>query len=243
MTGHIDAQLAELLFGDVSAEDRRTLEKHAAECARCGQALTDALEDFSALALALDPEPPPPGLRARILAAAKPRPRQLLLDKVAQIFDLTRDKARALLAKLDDPEAWQGGPVEQSWMMFVDEAGPLLDGAFCSFVKLDPDVRWPPHRHLGQEQMLVLEGGFREDDGHEVHPGELRVMAAGTEHGFTSFVHEGCLSAAIVYGGVEFLQLIDADEAPAPGGATSENVSDVSSDASADAAIDDAAKR
>ena len=214
------------------------MEAHAAECSRCARALADAREDFSALGLALEPAAPPVDLRARLLAAAKPQPRQFLLDKIAHIFDLTRDKARALLAKLDDPDAWQGGPVENSWMMFVDEVGQKLDGAFCSFVKLLPDVRWPPHRHLGQEQMLVLEGGFREDDGHEVHPGELRVMEEGTEHGFTSFAHEGCLSAAIVYDGVEFLHLMEpADEdASAP---AAQGVSQVASAAD----LDDVVKR
>ncbi|HWE30473.1 MAG TPA: cupin domain-containing protein [Polyangia bacterium] len=236
MTGHIDAQLAELLFGDVSAEDCPTLEAHAAECARCGRALADAREDFSALGWALAPEAPPPELRARILAAAKPRTRQFLLDKIATIFDVSRDKALALLAKLEDPDAWQGGPVESSWLLFVDEAGPLLEGAFCSFVKLDPDVQWPEHRHLGREQMLVLEGGFRETDGHEVHPGELRVMEAGSAHGFSAFAHAGCLSAAIVYDGVELLDLMEPEEASAR---AVPSVSEVASGAD----IDDARKR
>jgi putative transcriptional regulator len=209
MSGHIDAHLAELLFGDVSAEDRRELEAHAVDCARCAGELAAATETFSALASALEPEPPSPELRARILDALEPSPRHFWLDKVAQLFDLTRERARALLDRLDDPAAWQGGPVEQSWMFFVDEVGPRLEGAFCTLVKLDPGVQWPAHRHLGQELMLVLEGGYRESDGHEVHPGDVRVMAEGTAHGFTAFPHEGCLSAAIVYNGVEFLHLAE----------------------------------
>jgi putative transcriptional regulator len=217
MTGHIDDQLTELLFGEVSAEERHTLETHASECARCAHELAAATEAFAALALELPPEPPSPGLRTRILAAVKPRPRQFLLDKVAQLFDLPRQRARVLLDKLDDPAAWQGGPVDDSWMFFVDEVGPKLDGAFCTFVKLDPQVRWPPHRHLGQELMLVLEGGFREDDGRETHPGDLRVMEEGTAHGFTSFADEGCLSAAIVFNGVEFLHLMEPVADPAGG--------------------------
>jgi hypothetical protein len=52
--------------------------------------------------------------------------------------------------------------------------------------------------------MLVLEGGFRQHDGVEVHPGDLHVMEEGSAHGFTIFEDETCISAAVVFGGVSF---------------------------------------
>jgi putative transcriptional regulator len=85
-----------------------------------------------------------------------------------------------------------------------EERGPRLEGAFCGFVKVGPGVTWPAHRHLGREYMLVLEGGFRQHDGVEVHPGQLHVMEEGSAHDFTIFDDETCISAAVIYGGVTF---------------------------------------
>jgi putative transcriptional regulator len=202
---HIDERIADLLLGDVSDGERETLEAHVAGCARCNQELMHAADAFAALALALPAEPPPPSLRERLLAEARPPRLAAMLDKLAACFDITKAKARALLDRLDDPAAWNPGPVPSSWVMLSDERGPKLAGAaLVGFVKMGPGVRWPAHKHLGLEHMLVLEGGFRQDDGVEVHPGQLHVMVAGSEHGFTIFDDETCISAAIVWGGVEF---------------------------------------
>jgi putative transcriptional regulator len=162
------------------------------------------MDAFSATALALPAEPPPAELRARLLADAKPPRLAAMIDKLAAVFDVTRARARALLDRLDDPSAWMPGPVENSWVMMADGCGPKVAGAFCGFVKMGPSVRWPAHEHLGTEHMLVLEGGFRQDDGVEVHAGELHVMEQGSTHGFTIFDDEACVSAAVVWGGVKF---------------------------------------
>lgn len=201
---HIDDRIADLLLGDVSDAERESLEAHVAACARCADELMHAADSFATLALALPAEPPSPSLRARILADARPPRLAAMLDKVAALFDITRQKARALLDQLDDPAAWMDGPVPDSWIMMAEGCGPKVTGAFCGFVKMAPSVKWPPHKHLGREYMLVLDGGFRQHDGVEVHPGDLHVMEEGSAHGFTIFPDEMCISAAVVFGGISF---------------------------------------
>ena len=204
-TPHIDDRIADLLLGDVSDGEREALEAHIAGCARCNQELLHAADAFAALALALPAEAPPPLLRERVLADAKPPRLAAMIDKLASVFDVTRARARALLDKIDDPASWMDGPVPDSWIMMAEGCGPKVAGAFCGFVKMGPSVKWPPHKHLGTEYMLVLEGGFKQDDdGVEVHPGDLHVMTEGSSHGFTIFEDETCVSAAVVFGGVEF---------------------------------------
>lgn len=202
-TTHIDARIHELLLGDVSDDERDALEAHVAGCPRCARELMQAADAFAALALALPAEPPPTALRARLLDEARPPRLHAMLDKLAALFDVSRAKARALLDKLDDPREWQPGPVEQSWIIFA-EAGPRAAGAFVGFVKMGKSVRWPMHRHVGVEEMLVLDGGFRQDDGVEVHPGDLHVMPDGSRHRFDIFDDEDCVSAVVIRGGVEF---------------------------------------
>jgi putative transcriptional regulator len=205
MSHHIDERIVDLVLGDVDAQERRALEAHVSGCAHCMRELNDAIEAFAQLALALPPEPPSPELRARILGDAQPPRLVAMLDKLAELFDITKQKARALLARLDDDAAWGPGPTPGSWVMFCDGGGPRVQGAFCGFVKMNASLNWPEHRHLGREYMLVLAGGFRQDDGTEVHAGQLHVMHEGTQHAFTIFDDEPCISAAVVFGGVEFL--------------------------------------
>lgn len=205
MTPHIDDRIADLLLGDVSDGEREELEAHVAGCARCNRELMLAADAFAAMALALPAEAPPPSLRTRILDDAKAPRYAAMLERVAKLFDIGVGKARALLDKLDDPAAWVDGPVPNSWIFMSEVRGPKLEGAFCGFVKMGPSVKWPAHKHLGREYMLVLEGGFKEDTGTEVHAGDLHVMEEGTSHGFTIFDDETCISAAVIFGGAEFV--------------------------------------
>jgi putative transcriptional regulator len=201
---HIDERIADLLLGDVSDAERETLEAHVTGCPRCNKELMQAADAFAALALALPAEAPPAALRARILDAARPPRLQAMVDKLASLFDVGRAKARELLERIDNPAEWMPGPVESSWVMMADGCGPRVAGAFCGFVKMGPSVKWPRHTHLGREYMLVLEGGFKQDDGVEVHPGDVHVMEEGSVHNFTIFDDETCISAAVVNGGVTF---------------------------------------
>jgi hypothetical protein len=201
---HIDARIAELLLGDVSDGERESLEAHVAGCARCNHELMQAADAFAALALSLPAEAPPAPLRQRILDDAKPPRFAGMIERVATLFDITVGKARALLDRLDNPAEWMPGPVPDSFVFMSDVRGPKLEGAFCGFVKMGPSITWPAHRHLGREQMLVLEGGFRQHDGVEVHPGDLHVMEEGSAHGFTVFDDETCISAAVIFGGIAF---------------------------------------
>jgi putative transcriptional regulator len=154
--------------------------------------------------LALPAEAPPPALRTRILDEVKPPRLVAMIDKLSSLFDVTRQKARAMLDKIDDPAAWMDGPVPSSWVMPIEGGGPKVAGAFIGFVKMGPSVVWPTHRHLGRELMLVLDGGFKQHDGFEVHAGDVQIMEEGSAHGFTIFDDEACISAAVVFGGVAF---------------------------------------
>jgi putative transcriptional regulator len=203
-TAHIDDRIAELLLGDVTDGEREALEAHVAGCPRCAAELMHAADAFAALALALPAEAPPPALRARILDSAKVPRLAAMIDRLASLFDVTRQKARALLDQIDDPAAWMDGPVANSWVMPIEGGGPKVSGAFIGFVKMGPTVQWPAHRHLGREFMLVLDGGFKQHDGLEVHPGDLHIMEEGSAHGFTIFEDETCIAAAVVFGGVSF---------------------------------------
>jgi anti-sigma factor ChrR (cupin superfamily) len=66
-----------------------------------------------------------------------------------------------------------------------------------ALVRVEPNAVFPLHPHEGPEQVLVLEGGYRDSAGLEVWRGEVQLMAAGTEHFFTAF-DVGCICASVV---------------------------------------------
>jgi hypothetical protein len=201
---HIDDRVGELLLGDVADDERAAMEAHAAACVRCAEALLLGLEAFALVGASLPPEPLPPSLRGRLMARIAPRPLAGFVDKLAELFDVTPVRARALIDRLDTPAAWEPGPIADSWVMMVADPGPKLAGAFCGFVKMGQAISWPRHTHLGTEHMLVLSGGFKQDDGVAVHPGMVHTMSEGSSHSFVIFDGEPCIAAAVVHGGVRF---------------------------------------
>lgn len=209
MSQHDDGEeqlLAEYLLGTLPPEE-------AAEVAarlRADPALraeADALSEvLGTMALSLPPEAPPPELRERILDSIGDEvlgPLGRFSAKVAALFDLTADRARELLRRLEDAAAWSAGPCEGISLLHV-AGGPRVATADVGFVRLEPGVQFPHHSHGGDEVGLILQGGFLDSDGREYHPGEAAHHGPGSDHDFTALPGEICVFAVVVFGGVKF---------------------------------------
>jgi putative transcriptional regulator len=77
------------------------------------------------------------------------------------------------------------------------EAGPAKAGLVAALVRLDPGATFPDHEHGAEEQVLVLEGGYRCSTGVEVWRGGLDVRARGTSHAFTALEGVTCVCASV----------------------------------------------
>ncbi|WP_082207115.1 cupin domain-containing protein [Corallococcus macrosporus] len=202
MAHHLDDILPEWALGMLEAPAQASVEQHLAACARC-RAMADRLVSTHAALASL--VVPPPAVLARLMDQMEgPGRLARFADQVAAFFDLPRERALALLESVSDPAAWMPGPVEGSELMPV-EPGPAREGTMAAILRLQPGVRYPRHTHHGREWNLVLEGGFREDDGHEVWPGEALEKTDGSAHGFTA-LPEGpaCLCASVLEGATSF---------------------------------------
>jgi ChrR Cupin-like domain len=80
-------------------------------------------------------------------------------------------------------------------------------------IRMDPGCGYPPHRHVGIEDVLVLEGGYRDDRG-EHRAGTYLRYPAGSAHAPVAIGDRGkpigeqnpsCILFAIARSGVESL--------------------------------------
>jgi putative transcriptional regulator len=206
---HLDDILPELLLGTLDTPAREAAERHLAGCERCRAEAARLSPGAEALMTLVEPMEPPPGVLARVVAEMESPGRfARFAEKVGAFFDLTREKALALLESLSDPGAWLPGPAEGIQVLPV-EAGPAKAGMLAAFVRLPPGVRFPRHTHHGHEWNLVLEGGFREDSGHEVWPGEVLEKDESSTHDFVALEGPACIAASLINGVVGF-----AEESP-----------------------------
>lgn len=124
-----------------------------------------------------------------------------LAQSMARFFDISLERALGLLDKASGGSAWAPGPIP-GMSLFHLRPGARFAAADAGLVRFAPHVEFPPHAHLGEERTLMLEGGFRLDDGRDLRAGEELVMGPGSRHAYR--VHEsGCLFALVLFAGVE----------------------------------------
>lgn len=152
--------------------------------------------------LLVAPVTPAPEVKARLMASTGGGRFEKMSARMASLFDVAVDKAREILGLIERPASWEQ---EQGGISLVHFAGgPAYAAADCGFVRLEPGAIFPPHKHLGEEAMLVLEGQLRDGASNRIlGPGDLVIQAQGSEH---HLINEGttpCIFAARAMNGIE----------------------------------------
>src|SRR5262249_39264203 len=132
---------------------------------------------------ALPPQVPPPAVRERLLAAVGGR-FVAFTERVARLLDVSPARAGELLGSIDDPATpWEAGPADGVVVYpLEDQSGPRTQGATVAFVRIQPGVRFPRHRHVGEEHVILFQGIFVEESGRTVRAGDDAFMPGDTEH-------------------------------------------------------------
>ena len=71
-------------------------------------------------------------------------------------------------------------------------------------IRMQPGCRYPAHRHVGLEEVFILQGGYRDQQG-ERRAGEYILNDAGSTHSPVALEGEDCIMLAVVHGGIELL--------------------------------------
>ena len=71
-------------------------------------------------------------------------------------------------------------------------------------IRLQPGCRYPAHKHVGLEEVFILQGGYRDHEG-EHRAGEYVLNEAGSAHSPTALDGEDCIMLAVAHRGIELL--------------------------------------
>ena len=104
---------------------------------------------------------------------------------------------------------WRGTDVEGvAWIpIFLGgERGPRDGGGGAEadsavLIRMDPGCGYPPHTHLGVEEVLCLAGGYRDEHG-TVRAGDYVRYEAGSTHAPVALAGEVCILYATARGGI-----------------------------------------
>jgi putative transcriptional regulator len=200
---HVIALLPDRALDALEPSARERVEAHLAACPSCAAEARAWDETVVALAETLPPLEPSPAIRARVLAAAEAKGRLAsFADAVVRLFQVPKEKALALLDAVDAADAWEPGPVPGLALMHL-KGGPALAAADTGFVRFPAGMPWPLHKHLGDELMLIVEGGFVDDRGQAFGPGDVLRMPPGSQHAFDIGPDRDCVAAVVVHEGIE----------------------------------------
>ncbi|MCA9540091.1 MAG: cupin domain-containing protein, partial [Myxococcales bacterium] len=115
--------------------------------------------------------------------------------RVADCLAVPRATAEALLEGADDEAAYVPGP--RPWLGLIHLEHGIEMQVIAGLVRVPPGRVFPRHNHLGEETVLVLRGGFRDDEGRVHRAGELLRTPGGIEHEITALPDEPLLFLSV----------------------------------------------
>jgi putative transcriptional regulator len=159
-------------------------------------------QQLAELGLSEAPIAPPPNLRDRLLGSTTSGRFEHQMGHIAQMLELDRDGARALVHAIDARASWAPGPVPGVALYHLEDHIPLEE-VIAGFVRITPGTTFPQHSHLGDEYSLILQGRATATDQRTWVPGDLVHMPADTEHAFTVLPGEDLLFLVVIFKGIQ----------------------------------------
>jgi quercetin dioxygenase-like cupin family protein len=175
------------------------------EAAERDPRLGDARVVDALTALAPAPKAPPQLLRERLLSTvARPRLRFApLFGALSELFDLGDSDLAGIFERAAAPETWAKTPIPGAELLHLI-GGPRTAGSDNGLVRLAAGARFPMHRHLGAERVLVLDGAYRDEQSGKLYlPGDSHVMPPGSSHSYVALSDRDLLFAVSVVAGVD----------------------------------------
>jgi quercetin dioxygenase-like cupin family protein len=148
---------------------------------------------------------PPQLLRERLLATvARPRLRFApLFGALSELFDLGEADLAGIFERAAAPDAWTNTPIAGTELLHLI-GGPRVAHADNGLVRVRAAQRFPQHRHMGLERVLVLDGSYRDEPSGKIYrAGDFHEMPEGSSHAYVALPERTLLLAVSVVRGVD----------------------------------------
>lgn len=91
-----------------------------------------------------------------------------------------------------------------------EQEGADSEASQTVLIRMAPGCGYPRHRHMGPEDVLVLAGGYRDDDGRTFEAGQFVRYPSGSEHTPVALESppgssEPCILFAVAHHGTELV--------------------------------------
>jgi putative transcriptional regulator len=149
---------------------------------------------------------PSPEVQTRLMASVGGGRFERFSARVAQVFDVTVEKARELLGLTERSSSWEN-PVPGIGLIHFD-GGPACATAMadCGFIRIAPGGTFPWHTHRGEELTIMLCGAMRDADGRVLRPGDELLHATASQHELVNEGTEDVIFVARAFAGIELGQ-------------------------------------
>jgi hypothetical protein len=195
-------------FGPLELEllddvDQQLARAHLVDCGTCAAEYRISAEALASLAMTLPRTTPSPKVRERLLhSLAQTNRFEMFAAQVAALIDVGLDKAREILARIDDATAWAATQVPGIFA-YDPPHGPAVADAVVGWVRVKPGHVFPEHEHMGDEAMLVVQGSCVDSYGTVMRRGDLIRLVPGTKHDFKAqpgpdFIYLGVAKNGII---------------------------------------------
>jgi quercetin dioxygenase-like cupin family protein len=147
----------------------------------------------------------PPLLRERLLATiARPRLRFApFYGRLGALFDLSDSELASLFERAENVAEWTSAPVAHVSLLHL-QGGPRVAQADNGLVRVAAAAVFPPHRHLGCERVLVLQGAYRDEPSGRIYrAGDEHELPEGSSHHYVVLPDQDLLLAVSLSGGLE----------------------------------------
>jgi quercetin dioxygenase-like cupin family protein len=144
-------------------------------------------------------------LRARLLDEVRRMPLRYapFYARLMGLFDLDEPALLAVLEASQNQTAWE--PFAPGVLAYHLAPGPRCAGADAGLIRMEGGVAFPSHEHLGDESVLVLEGGYRDNTtGRIYQAGDFHEMKGGSRHSYDVLPDAPLVFAVVLHGGLLF---------------------------------------
>ena len=136
---------------------------------------------------------PPVALRHRLMDSVQEQRWAPFWDRAARLLQVSAEQAQKILDRIQ--EVWDEHPFPGVELLHL-AVGPAALGADVGLVRMQPGAAFPYHSH-SQEIVLVLQGGFEDDDGQVYRAGAWIEREGG--HQFRALSEEVLIYLVVVY--------------------------------------------